>query len=90
MKPQSPFAVMSSRASSSVVVELLKALALQRLKFRLNLNVMAHLVHDVAECVSNFIVSSVCVTALAQCNTCVKLKLAPHAHVSGILVGSHP
>ena len=36
-----------------------------------------------------FFVSYVCVTALCTVRAGVKLKLAPHAHVSGGLIGSH-
>ena len=63
-----------------------KAFALQRLKFRLNPDVMANLVHEVGECGSNFIVSYVNVTALCT----VRLKFAPHAHVIGFVFSSYP
>ena len=50
---------------------------------------MANLVVEVGECVSNFIVSYVCVTPLCTKRAGVKLKLAPHLQVSRVLVGSH-
>ena len=57
---QSPFALISGRASSSVVVEMMTKLRLATLMFWPNLDVMANLVHEVGDCVSNFSVSYVC------------------------------
>ena len=67
-----------------------EGITFQRLKFRLNFDIIADFLHNGGERVANFIVLHLGVPSLLHWRECNRLKGSPQGHIDGVFSGSRP